>query len=89
MFQVNDTVKLSGVGSRPVLVRRRPGLRTSSGRITATGTGYIEVEARRAWTGILNAAATNGKSVVLIGTAYAEGAEGGTGGVVFPYEILN
>ena len=39
--------------------------------------------------GILNAAATNGKNVVLIGTAYAEGARSGTGGVVFPYEILN
>src|SRR6267142_2891004 len=89
MFQVNDSVKLFGVGFTTGAGPAATGSTDIAGRVTAVGSGYIEVEATTAWTGILNAAVTNGKRVVLIGTAYAEGARTGTGGIVFPYEILN
>jgi hypothetical protein len=89
MFQVNDSVKLFGVGFTTGAGPAATGSTDIAGRVTAVGTGYIEVEATTAWTGILNAAVTNGKRLVLIGTAYAEGARTGTGGYVLPYEILN
>ena len=89
IFQVNDTVKLFGVGFTTGAGPAATGSTDVSGRVTAVGTGYLELEATSAWTGVLNAAATNGKNVVLIGTAYAEGARTGTGGVVFPYELTN
>lgn len=89
IFQVNDNVKLFGVGFTSGAGPAATGSVDVTGRVTATGTGYLELEATTAWTGVLNAAATNGHRVVLIGTAYAEGARTGSGGIVFPYEITN
>jgi hypothetical protein len=89
MFQVDDVVKIFGVGTSAT-GPAATGTSDLAGRITATGTGYIEVMAVTAWTNALNtAAASNGKSAVLIGTAYAEGARSRSGGIVFPYEITN
>ena len=75
MFQVNDTVKLFAVGFTTGAGPAATGSVDVMGRVVATGTGYLELEATTAWTGVLNAAVTNGQRVVLIGTAYAEGAQ--------------
>jgi hypothetical protein len=88
LFQVNDTVKLFAVGSTTGAGPAATGSVDVMGRVVSTD-GYLELEATNAWTGILNAAVTNGHGVVLIGTAYAEGARTGSGGIVFPYEITN
>ena len=84
-------MKLFGVGFTTGAGPAATGSMDVSGSGTCRlGPGILELEAttcvdRRC----LNAAVTNGKSVVLIGTAYAEGARTGTGGIVFPYEIMN
>jgi hypothetical protein len=88
-FQIDDSVKLFGVGTSAT-GPAATGTADVAGRITAVGTGYIEVAATTAWTNILNTTtASSGKMVVLIGTAYAEAARSRTGGYVFPYEIKN
>ena len=81
---MNDKVKLFGVGFTTGAGPAATGSVDVTGRVVSTGTGYLELEATTAWTGVLNAAVTNGKRVVLIGTAYAEGARTGSGGIVFP-----
>ena len=90
IFQLNDTVKLFNVGLTSGAGPAATGSTDVSGRVTAVGSGYVELEATTAWTGVLNtAAAANGKMVVLTGSAYAEGARTGTGGYILPYEITN
>ena len=89
-FQVNDVIKIYGIGSTPGAGTAATTTSDVQGRVTVVGSGYVEVEATSAWTNIFNAAAgANGKKAVLIGTACAEGARTGTGGAVFPFEITN
>jgi hypothetical protein len=89
MFQINDVIKVYGVPSTPGAGTAATTTSDVQGRVTVVGTGYVELEATTAWTGVFNTSAANGKKAVLIGTAYAEGARTGTGGAVLPFEILN
>jgi hypothetical protein len=88
-FQIDDVIKIFGVGTSAT-GPAATGTADLTGRVTAVGTGYLELMAVSSWSNVLNtAAASNGKSAVLIGTAYAEAARSRSGGIVFPYEIKN
>lgn len=83
-FQVDDVVKVFSVDMTSGTV-------DLTGRVTLTGTGYIEIEVTTAPAStLLNSSSANvGKYVYLIGSAYAEGARSRTGRSIYPTEVTN
>ncbi len=92
IWQIDDVVRIYDVG-----IASSGTARTSSsdivGRVTATFAGtnpYVELSAVQAYPDIINTIAeANGKYMILVGSAYAEGSRSRSGGIVFPYEIFN
>lgn len=88
-FGIDTTVKLFNIG-RDDDSAVATSYTDIAGRVTAKGTGYIEIAATLAYTDLLNVAAYSvGKYVFAMGSAYAEGAGSRTGRVRFPYEVKN
>lgn len=92
MFQIDDVVKIFAVGTDATGPTATGSIDLQL-RITVKntdGADYIEGEFTLAYANILNvSAASNGKYMVLIGSAYAEGSRSRSGGFVFPFELAN
>lgn len=92
-FRLEMVVKLFKIGTGPT-GPMATGTTDVSGRVTAvngTGAPYVEIEVTQAQTNLLNtAAASVGKGLYVIGTAYAEGSGSSYGGKIkFPYTVAN
>ena len=93
-LQIDDVVKVFNVGQAAsgTTVTKSQDL---TGRVTLTdtttpGAHFIEVALTTAFADFLNTApAAIGKHVLLIGSAYHEGARSRTGRIKFPYDITN
>jgi hypothetical protein len=87
-FGIDSTVKIFNVG-RAASGTTATSFTDVAGRVTAKGTGYIEIAVTLAYTDLLNGATANGNGVYAMGSAYAEGSRSRTGRIKFPYEVGN
>lgn len=88
-FGIDTTVKIFNLG-KSATGPTATSYTDVAGRVTAKGTGYIEINVTLAYADLLNvAAAANSKYIYAMGSAYAEGARSRTGRIRFPYEAKN
>jgi hypothetical protein len=93
MFQIDDVLKIFNVGQA---ASGSTATKTQDmvGRVTLTDTSdpnanYVEMALVTAFPDVLNIAGNVGLYVLLIGSAYHEGARSRTGRIRYPYDLTN